>query len=170
MLNYGAMSGLSSFGFFLILFYLGWNPFGQISFLGFWIPIVFVCMATGNMRNNLLGGYITYGQAFRIGFLTASSAGFLYALLIYIFGTLIQPGLIDIHKLELAEGIEKTRAIFGEKFYESNLENVDKTTIFTMASGEFFSKSFGGFLISLITAGFYRRLKLYQEEEKTDHE
>jgi hypothetical protein len=157
MLNYGAMSGLSSFAFFLLLYYTGYNPLGQASFLGSWIPIIFICLATGYYRDKLMAGQISYWQSFRIGFLTASSGAFLYALVVFIFASLVSNQLVEDYKNEMMEGLEKTKSILGESFYETNMENLDKTTLFTLVSGDFFSKTLGGFFISLVTAGFYRR-------------
>lgn len=161
ILNYGGGSGLSSFGMFLLIQWIGWNPLGQASLLGLWIPVVFICLATGYYRDHILDGTISYGQAFRVGFLTCSAGALLFALFLYIYGTIINPGLVDVYKQYLMEGIEQSKIFLGEdmfeKIYQSSLENLDKTTMYTIASSDFFNKTFGGFLVSLITAGFYRR-------------
>jgi hypothetical protein len=162
LLNYGAMSGLSSFGFFLLLYYMGVNPLGMGAWLGSWIPIVFICLATGFMRNKVMGGFITYRQALRIGFLTAVSSGFLFALLVYIFGTVIQPGLIEEYKAGMVADMEQSKSLLPSEMYETALENLEKATLFNIVSADFFYKCVGGFLVSLITAGFYKRINFNQ--------
>ena len=157
ILNFGAMSGLGSFAVFLLLYYLGWNPLGQASWLGAWVPVVFICLSTAYVRNHLMGGYMSYGQAYRTGFLTAFGGAVLFSLMLYLFGKVIDPGLVESYKSEMLEGLENTKSIIGENLYESSVENLDKTTLFTIASGDFFSKALGGILVSLITAGFYRK-------------
>jgi len=165
MLNYGAMSGLCSFVFFLMLQGMGWNALGQASLLGSWIPVVFICLATGKLRDHFLGGFITYGQAFRLGFLTACSGAFLFALILYIYGTAVNHELIEVYKSDVLEDLEKTKSILNDTIYEASMESLDKTTMFTIASSAFFSKTFGGLLVSLITAGFYRRTPMIQDQE-----
>ena len=165
LLNYGAMSGLSCFAFFLLLFYLGFGPLGMGAWLGSWIPVVFICFATGFMRNRILGGFITYRQALRIGFLTAVSSGFLFALLVYIFGTVIHPGLIEEYKTGMVADMEQSKNLLPSEMYETALENLEKATLFNIVSADFFYKCVGGFLISLITAGFYKRTNFNQDHD-----
>lgn len=159
ILNYGAMSGLSCFGFFLLLFTLGWNPLGQISWLGAWIPVIFIALSTGYFRDKLSGGYITYGHAFRIGFLTACCGAFMFDSLVYIFGTFINNTILDTYKTDMLTELEKTKSMFGERFYELSMESLEKTTMYNIVSSDFFLKVLGGALTALITSGFYRKNK-----------
>ena len=165
MLNYGAMCGLASFAFFILLYYLGYNALGLASLLGAWIPVVFICLATGYFRDRIAGGFMTYGQGFRIGFLTASAGAFLFALMIYIYGTALNPDFVEIYKTGAMEELEKYKTPLMEQMYDASIEGIKNTTMFAIAQDAFLSKTFGGVLISLITAGFYRRHKIFQEPE-----
>jgi hypothetical protein len=165
VLNYGAMCGLSSFAFFIMLNYLGFNALGLASLMGAWIPVVFVCLATAAFRKRFSGGLMSYGQGFRIGFLTASAGAFLFALMIYIYGTAIDPGFIEIYKSGSIGELEKYRTPFMENMYDASIESVGNATMLAIAQDAFFSKTFGGVLISLITAGFYRRQKFFSEPD-----
>jgi hypothetical protein len=156
-LNFGAMSGLGSFAVFLLLYYNGVNPLGNATWVGAWIPIVFICIATKNYRDHFLAGEITYWQAVKTGMATAIAASFLYAFLIYIFVTLIDGNVVTAFKNEKLLDLEQTKFMFNEDFYEKMVDEIDKFTIGTIAFNDFFMKIIGSFLVSLITAAIYRK-------------
>ena len=159
--NFGAMSGLSCFAIFVILYKLGINPLGPASWLAVWIPPAFIVIATKRFRDYECGGFISFSMAFRAGLLTAISGGFLYALIVYIFGTLIDPALIDDFKELMLADLEQTesmiRSIVGDSVYEQSIEEMKNTTLKSIAMTDFFYKFFGGIIISLITAAILKR-------------
>lgn len=163
-INYGAMSALASFAVFVALYYKGLNPLGPGSWLGAWIPIVFICLGTNFYRSHCLNGFISYGQSFKIGFLISLASGFLFALLIYIFVTLIDGNVIEVYKEEMRIGMEEAKFIFSRDMYEQGLESIEKLTITTIAYNDFFMKVIGGVLVSLITAAIYRKQPAEFEE------
>jgi hypothetical protein len=158
--NYGAMNGLGCFAIFILLYLGGMHPLGPAAWIGAWIPPLFIVLATLNFRNSK-GGFITYGEAFITGFLTAASGAVLYALLVYIFGTLIDQGLIDSYKEMMLADLEQTekiiRSTFSDAMYEQGLEQIKNTTLKQTATSEFLQKTMGGFIISLITSAFIKR-------------
>lgn len=160
-LNYGALSGLAGFGFFLLLHFSGINPLGPASWMGAWVPVVFIVLSTRHFRNHECGGYIEYWPAFRIGFLTAAAGGFLFALLMWAFGTVIDATLLTRFKEESLELLEQSAALsksmFGESVYQQSLENLQKTDLTTLSIQEFMNKSLGGLLVALITAAIFRK-------------
>ncbi|HKR06345.1 MAG TPA: DUF4199 domain-containing protein [Bacteroidia bacterium] len=155
--NFGAMSGLGSFAVFLGLFYKGINPLGNASWLGAWIPVVFICIATKIYRDHFLAGEISYAQAMKIGLTTALAASFLFALLVYIFTTLIDDNVISMYKNEFLQGMEETKFMFSDEMYDQTIANMDKVTIINIAFTDFLAKMFGALLVTLITAAFYRK-------------
>jgi hypothetical protein len=163
-LNYGAISGIASFLFFLGLYYSGINPLAPGGYYGFWIPIIFMILSTRHLRDYELGGSIDYWKAFRVGFFTAASSGLLLALLIYIFGSVIDTQLLEHFKsdsLNYLEQVEETEHIsstgFGKAIYEASLESVEKSTLATISSQEFFNKLIGGLFAAFITAAVLRK-------------
>ncbi len=160
-LNYGAMSGLGSFAMFLLLYWTSSNPLGQISWLGVWIPIVFIVLGTKHYRENEGLGYIRYWQAFRVGFLTAACGGFLFALLVWTFASVIDVNIVERFKEEslmyLEQSEQLSKSMFGDKLYDASIENIEKITTTSIASQEFWNKTFGGLIISFITAGILRK-------------
>ncbi|MFI5220132.1 MAG: DUF4199 domain-containing protein [Bacteroidia bacterium] len=157
-LNFGAMSGISSFGLFLILYVKGINPLGPSSWLGAWIPVVFICIATRYYRDRILGGFITYWQGFRTGMLTAICGSFLFALFIYSFAKIYGTDIVELFKNDAIQGMEDAKYILGDDLYDQGMESLEKITIGTMASNDFFTKMLGAVLVCLITAAAYRKL------------
>lgn len=149
-LNFGAISGMASFVFFLLLYFTGIFPLGYGSWLGAWIPVVVMIMATKSYRS-LNENQISYWTAWRVGFLTAACGGFLFSLLVYIFGVVPVPDFLDQCKAYNLEMLEKTREmtidVMGEKMYDATVENVEKQTLSSLAMQEFMNKSFGGMLV-----------------------
>ena len=153
-MNFGAMSGLGSFAVFLGLYYKGINPLGNASWVGAWIPVVFV-IATKYYRDHFLAGEISYGHAVKIGLLTAIAASFLFALLIYIFVTLIDSTIVTTFKNEKLLELEETKFMFGDEFYDKMVEGIEKINITTIALNDFFTKMMGALLVTLVTAAVY---------------
>lgn len=160
-LNYGALSGLACFVFFLVLGRMVSNPLGISSWLGAWIPIVFMVLSTKHFRDHDCGGYITYWSAFRAGFMTAVAGGFLFALLVYAYGMVIDADLVERFKEEnlrmIEESAQLSKSMFGEALYEKSIESLQQTTISTIASQEFMNKSLGGLLVALVTGAIFRK-------------
>ncbi len=160
-LNIGALYGLSSFAFFLLMYYGGLNAWGASAWLGVWIPIVFTIWSIRFYRDRECGGYITYWRAFRTGFTTIMCGALLMGLLLYLFGLTGAPDLLDNYKEEMMKGVEESatmmKGFFSDKFYDMMVENINKTTLTSLASSDFFNKCFGGAIISLIVSAFLQR-------------
>ena len=159
--NFGAISGLFCFVIFILLYKTGINPLGPGSWLAIWVPPLFIFLATKRFRNEELNGFISFGAGFRTGFLTASSGALLYALLIYIFGTIIDPSVLDNFKEIMLVELEQTesmmRSVLGDSIYEKSIEEINNTTFKSMAMNDFFNKCISGAIFSLITAAILKR-------------
>lgn len=163
-LNYGALSGIASFIVFLAIYFKGMNPLGSVSWIGAWIPIVFICLSTKFYRDHYLSGFMTYGQAMKTGLLTALAASFLFVLLIYIFATVIDASIIEQYKNEMRSGMEETKFMFSREMFEQGMESIEKLTMATISYNDFFMKMIGALLVSLITAAVYRKQPAEFEE------
>ena len=100
-LKYGAINGLATFAFFILLYALGKNPMGSWSVLGWFIPVVFTVIAIRNYRNKDLGGYITYGQGLGAGLLVSIFSGFLVAVLVYSFISIYATNIPQMHRIPM---------------------------------------------------------------------
>lgn len=164
---YGAFSGISSFLVFIIIYMIGKNPLGMFSWLAFWIPILFIILGIQNYRDKELGGYIGYGRALGTGVLITLFLAILFSVLSYAFLTFIGTDILEVHKLEMIEGMEKAKQYMGDTLYETGLEEIDSMTIGKMALGDFQNKIIGGVFVSLFIAAFLRKRKPLFEEQIT---
>lgn len=168
-LNYGALSGIGSFVVFLILYWMNMNPLGPASWMGAWVPVLFMVLATRHYRNYENGGFLRYWQGFRIGFLTASAGAVLFGSLTWLFVTLFDAEVLERYKqeslqaLELTEGIMKS--MVGESAFEQSVESITNLEIGDVVSSDIFNKMLGGILSGFITAAFLRREPNFQNEE-----
>lgn len=162
-LNYGALSGLSCFAVFLLLYFLGINPLGNSSWLSAWIPVVIICVSTKTYRENELEGFMTYGEGWNVGVFTGIAGGMLYALLLYIFLKIFDANLIESFKNENIEQLYKMeselKGIIGSSVFETTLESYKRLDVKTVCSSDFFNKTIGAILVSLITAAIFKRNK-----------
>ncbi len=161
-IKYGAISGLSAFVFFVILWLMGTNPLGGgWSILGWVIPIVFTVMTIRDYRNKDLGGYITYGKGFRAGLLMAVFSGFLLSVLIYAFITFIGKNIIQMQIDDFYTNMEKVRGIISAEYYDMLIKNFESTKNYynpaNVAKSSFIMHFIGGLIVSLIVAGIYTR-------------
>jgi hypothetical protein len=69
-LNIGTLAGIMAFTLFLLLYYIGISPLGIARFIGMPIPIMAVIWAGLKTRNQVLGGTMTFTQAFLSGSVT----------------------------------------------------------------------------------------------------
>ena len=158
-MHFGSISGLCSFAIFLFLYILVINPLGNISFIGFWIPIVFIVLAIKSYKVNVGNGYLTYGEGLRTGIYTGFFSALLFSLLLYLFITIIDATLVEKHTKYLLNQLERTKEIWNQSMYHMSLEGIEKTTAGSITMNEFQFKFLGGFIVSLVAAAFYKTPK-----------
>ena len=162
-IQYGGIMGVLCFALFILFYSFGLNPLGNISWLGAWIPVMIICMATKAYRENELEGFISYGQAYRIGILTSAAGGLLSALLIFIFCTIYDSSIVDEFKnqtLAQMDEVEKQmKSMMGDSLYQNAVDAYEKISLQTIVSNEFFNKVLCGVFVSIITAAIFKRDK-----------
>ena len=158
-LNYGSMAGLAGFIAFLVYYAIGSNPYGNITWLTAWIPIVFIYLGTKRQRDTILGGAMTYGQAFVGGLIISVFWATLSGMLAYLFGTFIDASFVEMFQEEAYQGLEQSKGFMSKEMIEGDFEQIDKVSLSTMIQGDVFNKIFGGLILSLINAGVNKRKK-----------
>ena len=155
-LNYGSQAGLIAFILFLIYYYLGFNPFGNIRFLTVWVPILFVFKTIKAVREDR-NGFISYGSALQNGIFFSFIYSSFSSILVYLFAIIFPNHLIETQVNELnknLEELEKLSGIFSKETYELMISSIEiaieNTNIRTLAWSEFQFKLMGGVFISLI--------------------
>jgi hypothetical protein len=168
-LNYGALSGLVSFLVFLILYWMNFNPLGPSSWLGAWVPVLFMVLATRHYRNYENGGFLLYWNGFRISFLTSCSAALVFGALSWFFVSYIDGEILDRFKQESLEAMELTegmmKSIMGESAFDQSVQSITNMEMLEVTSGDIFNKMLGGLLCAFIVAAFFRREPNFQDEE-----
>ena len=162
-LNFGSIAGICSFVIFLLLYIAGYNPLGNLSWVAAWIPVVFIILGIKKHRNSNLEGFISYGQALGMGCLITLVFASFFGILVYIFGVLIDPGIVEMSKQEVLESMEKASEqlpqVFGEEMYDKMLDQIEDISISSMALSEFTNKLIWGVMISLVSAAFLKHNK-----------
>lgn len=154
-LKFGAYSAICSFVIFLSVYFSGYNPLGESSWLGAWVPLLFIIIGIIKLKRQQYD-YLTFKQGFRTGFTITFSAGLLFASMVYIFGSLYAKDLIDMQKIETLDKMEQMKTFFSERFYEELNKNMDEITMGTLVTSDFLSKLLGGTIISLIVSLFLK--------------
>ncbi len=131
---------------------------GPFSWLGAWIPVVFICLAMRHYRSIWLQGWMTYGQGFRMGMLTVLLSALLFESLVYIFSYFTQATFLPLYIQEALETLEHTRMFYNTSLYEMMEKEIENLTLTKLLVNDFFNKLLGGLFVSLFAAAFYRRL------------
>ncbi|MBA3899669.1 MAG: DUF4199 domain-containing protein [Bacteroidetes bacterium] len=173
-LNYGSLAGIIYFAVFLFFYIIGQNPLTEMGFLfTFWIPILFIYLGIKKFREEVQGGFITYGKALGQGTLITLVFSSFHAILIYLFLVLVDSSLIDAVIAEsiaqYEKGAEQIRGLLGEDAFDEMVDRLENTGVNEIAMGDFFGKFMGGFFISLIIAAILKRNRSpFDEELATD--
>jgi hypothetical protein len=165
LVNYGAVSALLSFGVFLLIWQQGYFPLGQSAFLFGWFPFIFMILGTKKLRDQLSNGVINYWDSFKSCCIVAAASALLLVLLIYIFGSVIDPNFLANYKSENLKAMEISseamKSMFGESNYDKMedelVANLDKTTLGTIVTNEYLNKLLFGVIFSFIAAAFLRK-------------
>jgi hypothetical protein len=123
---------------------------GALIFIGM---IVYVQI---DFRNKKLGGFISYGKAVKIGFLSVLFASVIVAVYMFVYHSAINPGELEQNKIEGIQGV-----------YEYGLEPEDEASWVKMqefihtplvyALSTILSYAIMGIIITLITSIFIKK-------------
>ncbi len=173
-MQFGAYSGLSSFVFFLFIYFFTSNPLGNWSWLGGWIPVLFIVMGIKQYRDEHLEGYIRYWQGVGAGAFISTFACLIFAFTVFLFGTVGDPMILDNQKAEALQGIEKAKEYWtNESLINAMAEAESKISEMTMAEvsqSTFMNGLLWGLMVSLVVAGMMRKNKPFFEETSGDTE
>jgi hypothetical protein len=115
-----------------------------------------IVVASLDYRNKKLGGYITYGKAVKIGFLTVLFASFIVAAYTFVYHNNINPADIQQAKIEAAEKIYEMDLDSEQE--EQYLKWADKmNTPVTYAVVVIIMYALIGIAVALITSIFIKK-------------
>lgn len=159
-LRYGALGAVISIILSVVLELVGvYDPIdqkGNALMTGISIAIFAgaIYLATQNHRDQNLDGFMTYGQAFGVGFQVALIMALISGLYLLLQVMVIDPEMIDKMKM-MQEALLEERGLTSEQIEASNMD-------FFMSPGPLFifgvlGNLFFGVLISLITSAILQK-------------
>lgn len=161
-LNIGTLAGLTAFGIFLMLYYMGVTPFGIAKFLGTPIPIIAIIWAGLKTRDKGFGGNISFMQAFLVGLITTLIWCTCKGFCMYIFMTVFPQQVIDQYLSFLTEYVEMAKSMDQEEMAGMiNLEEIktQATPMFLMTADISNNLIFGS-AVSFVVALIIKRNKM----------
>jgi hypothetical protein len=158
-MNYGAYSGLAMIVIFLAMHYAGVNNTNSsIQWLSY-IPLaVLIFLGSRNLRDNVGGGFISYGKALGSGVLISFFCGILVGFFMYVFMK-----VIDTDQKLLSTMLEQNeQAMLKQNLSEEQIEQSMEIAQKFMTPGvisvmSVFGYTLIGLPISLVAAFFIKR-------------
>jgi hypothetical protein len=155
-LYYGLLLSVALIVVHLVLFLtdLQTSTVGMV--ISFLVLISGVVVAQMDYRNKKWGGYISYGKAVKIGFLTVLFASFILAVYTYVYHGYINTSDILDAKLKAQQEIYNLGLNPDSEAQQLKIQEFVHTPI-VYAVGSIFSYAFFGIVISLITSIFIKK-------------
>ncbi len=94
-IRYAVILAVISILYSLLLYSLGQTQNKVLGFLAFVILLAVMIWAVKDFRDKKSGGFISFGQAFRVGFYTGLFAGIITAIYTYLFFKYFDPELVN---------------------------------------------------------------------------
>ena len=154
---YGGVAGVTSFIIFVILYIFGSNPFGNMSWLGAFIPILFIVMGSIKVRDNLFEGFISYGQVFITGMIITVAWSLSFAIFAYLFCEFVDQNIIIWHVQDTLNNMEQASQFLSEEMMEETMGEIEKMSLVDIIQADFINKIIGGLIVSLISSAFIKK-------------
>jgi len=161
-LKFGFFGALAGFIIILLLYFLGANPYGQLSWWGF-LPIPVVIFWGISELKKQLAGNLGFLKALFAGFLIAFFIAILSALLLYIFGSLAGPEVLQDHvgEMKVLFGQTSAQALKDKVLTQETIDNtykvIERTTLSDLVIDVLVKKFFIGLLTAIIGAIYFRK-------------
>jgi len=168
-LNYGVVFGIVAFLLFVLYYIMDFNPLGPVSWVSAIVPIIGIPFAVKKIRDTEWGGFMSFGEAFRLGMVMSLVWATLFGMLSYIFYAVVDPTILENHIVEqyeaaeegwqMVEGFIQDEAALKEARaqYDESLLQIKEMTMAQVSMGDVFNKLIGGLIISLIVAGIFKK-------------
>ncbi|WP_276497573.1 DUF4199 domain-containing protein [Pontibacter litorisediminis] len=159
-IRYGVLSGLVCFALVALLYFIGYNPFGDVGRISY-LPIpIFIFLAIRNYKS-YIDTDLTFGRGFRVGLAVTFYTALTSALLVLAFIYLVGPEILQNHIAEMRAIMEQTREqqvqLLGEDAYQKVYQAMGETTPTTQAADFFLWRMIVGSVFTLVAAVFFRK-------------
>lgn len=157
----GALTGVVSLAYVIVLHLIGQNPFGRYQFLMVAVQCVLFGIGFAAYRDKFNGHILSFRDAMFLGFGISSISSLVYTITIFLFLSYTTAGenSLNTYKKELFEMNDRGRVeraeYITEEIYQGIKKNITATTPADMALKEFrFSLSAGALLTIIMMIVF----------------
>lgn len=161
-IRWGAIASIMAFSLILTMFYFGRHPLMVAPFMDFRIFLygIFIFFSLREFRDYQQEGVLHFWQGMAGSFILVTVAGFLSALLFWIFGTL-ETDFVPSYVRQMTEYLknfpEEDIQRIGKEAFESNLNSLPSTNMAQLAS-TYLAQSFViGLFVSIILSVILRK-------------
>lgn len=157
-LTYGLLIGVLLIVIHLVFYFAGAMTSQYMAYVYYAVMLTGIILATKAWRDEVMGGYISYGQALGFGTLTIFFASALVGIYIFIFYKFVDPGALN-ELMAAAEQkmIEKNPSISDEELDLALTVSKKFMKPGIMAISSILNYTFLGFVMSLITSIFMKK-------------
>ncbi|MEQ9188681.1 MAG: DUF4199 domain-containing protein [Cryomorphaceae bacterium] len=180
ILNGGSLAGLFAFLWFLVLYFamgaefvmvdfseeflreamtIRIHPFSAVRAFGVVIPSIFMFRYIKQFKIEEGEGFITFGRAFQVGVMFTFIYASLTAMLIFLFGSLVDGSFVDFANTHDLRVLELTKEA-GESVFvnlDEQMELIEQRDLGSFALMDFWKKTSSGFIIALIVAAVLKQ-------------
>ncbi len=159
-IRYGVLCSLACFALVLVLYFMGYNPFGDMGRLTYLSIPVFIFLAIRYYKL-FHDGNVGFGRGLRVGLSVSFYTALTTAMLVFVFIFFAGQEVLQHHVAEMKALLDQTREeqvkILGEKMYDEGYKALDSITPGMLAADDFVRRIFVGGIFSVISAVFFRK-------------
>ncbi len=157
--NYGLIGGFLTIAYSLILWLSGLMEMKSLSMLGFLILAFVIYLGAKTYREKYNEGWLTYSEAFKIGFFVVLIVAVLSIIYQYIFLNYIDPQFVAHQLAEAENRILEARPDISDEDLKKAMDLTAKfTSTSVMAIMGFVSNLIFGSILALIVAIFAKKV------------
>lgn len=160
-LNYGTAAGLVSFVIFILVYLAFSSPLEYAQWLMFWVPVVGIYLLIKKYRDEINGGFISFGNAFQISGVFGLIYSSFVAIAIYLFVWLVDGSIFEKFKNSSVSRMEEQLEKMGDsgftKVLEQAIAEIEKMTLESFALSQFYNRIFWTIFLSLVMAAIMKK-------------
>lgn len=154
-LKYAGYGALLSFVVMILLLVSGNSPWSSASWMGCWIPGITAYFVLKIYHQN--DSVVSYVISLRRSMMVIFFQALFYAIISNVFALVVSTGAVEMYKKEMLANAMQLQVMMGDEMFEQLSKELDNLTFSTLAFWDFIYKLIGGFIVSLILAGIFRK-------------
>ncbi len=157
-LNFGFITGLAIIILNLVFYLTGSLPNSWFNNLSYLVLVGGIALSMKNFRDEVCGGFISYGRALGFGTLMVLIASVIYGLYSFLLFAYIDPDLTKVYLEKTEEQLIINNPDISDEELDMILAAYEQTLRpgFRLI-GAIFSYTFMGFIFSLIISAFFKK-------------